>query len=72
MQGRAFLRHANFGRSDMGRHARIGLLLAGTCCLLAVMADWIVEELNKLSRQDTESSGLPAPGKRSRRAVIMA
>jgi hypothetical protein len=29
----------------MGREARIGLLLATTCCLLAVMVDWIVEEL---------------------------
>jgi hypothetical protein len=30
----------------MGKEARIGILLAGTCCLLAVMVDWIVEELN--------------------------
>jgi hypothetical protein len=30
----------------MGKEARIGLLLASTCCLLAVMVDWIVEELN--------------------------
>jgi hypothetical protein len=30
----------------MGKEARIGLLLAGTCCLLAVMVDWVVEELN--------------------------
>jgi hypothetical protein len=29
----------------MGREARIGLLLAGTACLLAVMVDWVVEEL---------------------------
>jgi hypothetical protein len=29
----------------MGKEARIGLLLAGTCCLMAVMVDWIVEEL---------------------------
>jgi hypothetical protein len=29
----------------MGKHARIGLLLGATCCLLAVMVDWIVEEL---------------------------
>jgi hypothetical protein len=29
----------------MGKQARIGLLLAATSCLLAVMVDWIVEEL---------------------------
>ncbi len=31
----------------MGKEVRIGLLLAATCCLLAVMVDWIVEELNE-------------------------
>jgi hypothetical protein len=30
----------------MGTEARVGLLLGATCCLLAVMVDWIVEELN--------------------------
>lgn len=29
----------------MGKKARTGLLLAATSCLLAVMVDWIVEEL---------------------------
>lgn len=29
----------------MGKEARVGLLLGATCCLLAVMVDWIVEEL---------------------------
>jgi hypothetical protein len=29
----------------MGQHARIGLLLGATLCLLAVMVDWIVDEL---------------------------
>lgn len=29
----------------MGTEARIGLLLGACCCLLAVMVDWIVEEL---------------------------
>jgi hypothetical protein len=29
----------------MGKEARIGLLLAGTCCLLACMVDWVVAEL---------------------------
>jgi len=33
------------GGKSVGKQARIGLLLAGTCCLLAVMVDWIVEEL---------------------------
>jgi hypothetical protein len=31
----------------MGKEARIGLLLGASACLLAVMVDWIVEELNK-------------------------
>lgn len=30
----------------MGKEARIGLLLGATGCLLAVMVDWVVEELN--------------------------
>ena len=30
----------------MGLEARIGLLLGATACLLAVMVDWVVEELN--------------------------
>jgi hypothetical protein len=29
----------------MGKEARTGLLLGATCCLLAVMVDWIVTEL---------------------------
>ena len=31
----------------MGREARIGLLLGASACLLAVMVDWVIEELNK-------------------------
>jgi hypothetical protein len=31
----------------MGREARIGLLLGASACLLAVMVDWVVEELHK-------------------------
>jgi hypothetical protein len=31
----------------MGKEFRIGLLLAATSCLLAVMVDWIVEDLHK-------------------------
>jgi hypothetical protein len=30
----------------MGKEARLGLLLGAAACLLAVMVDWIVEELN--------------------------
>jgi hypothetical protein len=30
----------------MGKEARIGLLLGASACLLAVMVDWAVEELN--------------------------
>ncbi len=29
----------------MGTEARIGLLLGACACLLAVMVDWVVEEL---------------------------
>jgi hypothetical protein len=31
----------------MGKEFRIGLLLAATACLLAVMIDWVVEELDE-------------------------
>lgn len=30
----------------MGTEARVGLMLGATCCLLALMVDWIVEELS--------------------------
>jgi hypothetical protein len=30
----------------MGKEARIGLLLGATCCLLAVMVDWVLEDLS--------------------------
>jgi hypothetical protein len=30
---------------SMGKEARVGLLLAGACCLLACMVDWIIVEL---------------------------
>jgi hypothetical protein len=30
---------------DVGKEARIALLLAGSACLMAVMFDWIVSEL---------------------------
>jgi hypothetical protein len=31
----------------MGKHARIGLLLGASACLLAVMVEWVIEELNE-------------------------
>jgi hypothetical protein len=31
----------------MGKEARIGLLLGASACLLAVMVDWVIEELHK-------------------------
>lgn len=31
----------------MGKEARVGLILAATCCLLAVMVDWMFEDLSK-------------------------
>ena len=29
----------------MGKEARIGLLLGASACLLAVMVDWVIEDL---------------------------
>jgi hypothetical protein len=31
----------------MGKEARIGLLLGASACLLAVMIDWVIEDLNR-------------------------
>jgi hypothetical protein len=31
----------------MGKHARIGLLLGASACLLAVMVEWVIERLNE-------------------------
>ncbi len=31
----------------MGREARLGLLRGASACLLAVMVDWVVEELTQ-------------------------
>jgi hypothetical protein len=33
----------------MGKEARIGLLLGASACLLAVMVDWVIEDLNRAS-----------------------
>jgi hypothetical protein len=37
----------------MGREIRIGLLLAAASCLMAVMVDWVVEELTSQAPQFT-------------------
>jgi hypothetical protein len=31
----------------MGKEARIGLLLGAAACLLAVMVDWVIEDLHR-------------------------
>ncbi len=31
----------------MGKEARIGLLLGACAALLAIMVDWVIEELNR-------------------------
>jgi hypothetical protein len=31
----------------VGKHARIGLLLGASACLLAAMVDWVIDELNE-------------------------
>jgi hypothetical protein len=31
----------------MGKEARVGLLLGASACLLAVMVDWVIEELHR-------------------------
>jgi hypothetical protein len=40
----------------MGKRPRIGLLLGAAACLLAVLFDWIVVELN---RKPTQSAQAP-------------
>lgn len=46
----------------MGREARIGLLLGAAACLVAVMVDWVVEELREEegSRAGQDSRAEPA------------
>jgi hypothetical protein len=51
----------------MGKHARIGLLLGASACLLAIMVDWVIEELREREKaqhsvKDTEAwPATPAP-----------
>ena len=39
------------GRSVVGREIRVGLILAAAACLVAVLVDWVVEELNSEATQ---------------------
>jgi hypothetical protein len=43
---RGSTRRSVFRGVIMGKEARLALLLAGAACLLAVMVDWVVEELS--------------------------
>lgn len=38
----------------MGKYARIGLLVGAGACLLAVMVDWVVEELHEEAIESTD------------------
>ena len=42
----------------MGNNARIGLLLGAAACLMAVLVDWVVEELGE---EEEEKQGVLAP-----------
>ena len=43
---------ARFVEGDvMGKEARVGLLLGAAACLLAVLVDWVVVELNTAEQQ---------------------
>lgn len=45
----------------MGTEARVGLLLGATACLLAVMVDWVVEELSGPGMPEPLPAGTPTP-----------
>ena len=51
----------------MGKHARIGLLLGASACLLAIMVNWVIEALRERDKaehcvEDTEAwPATPAP-----------
>jgi hypothetical protein len=38
----------------MGNNARIGLLLGAAACLMAVLVDWVVEELSEEEEEEQE------------------
>lgn len=45
----------------MGTEARVGLLLGATACLMAVLVDWVIEELTAADPTDlpAEETSLP-------------
>lgn len=45
----------------MGTEARLGLLLGAAACLLAVMVDWVVEELSGEDAPATPAGSVPLP-----------
>ena len=45
----------------MGTEARLGLLLGATACLLAVMVDWVVEELTASAVPEPLPGRAPVP-----------
>jgi hypothetical protein len=57
----------------MGKEARIGLLLGAAACLLAVMVDWVVEELREedgsTAGQDSVAEPTPAAEEESEPAA---
>jgi hypothetical protein len=40
----------------MGKTARVALLLAGSACLLAVMVEWVIGELNSSEEKPQQAS----------------
>jgi len=51
------------GRSVVGREIRIGLILTAAACLVAVLVDWAVKELNSEATQagiEAEQAGIEA------------
>jgi hypothetical protein len=47
VKGEAWHISASARGDVMGKHARMGLLLGASGCLLAVMVDWVIEELHQ-------------------------
>jgi hypothetical protein len=58
----------------MGREIRIGLLLAAASCLMAVMVDWVVEELTseapQLSAEAPQASSQAPQASETERASV--
>ena len=49
----------------MGKEARIGLLLGAAACLVAVMVDWVLEELREEEGSSTGQENLTEPTQKS-------